>query len=125
MLFCLIDGAYVLLNHHGARRHESIKCLSDSELTVLALQVSLSHEFTSANIVNISLTEELLAEAPLGEGAARSLLEDLAYSSEDLKGPLAEVGILVVTENSERHRGVKQHIRDRSFEPQESLWPPP
>ena len=37
MLFCLIDDAYALLNPHGARRYESIKRLSDSEVITLAL----------------------------------------------------------------------------------------
>jgi hypothetical protein len=50
------------------------------------------------------LTEELIAEAALGEGVARRLFGDLAYSSEDLREALAEVGILLVTEPSERRR---------------------
>jgi hypothetical protein len=37
VLFCLIDDAYALLNPHGARRYESIKRLSDSEVITLAL----------------------------------------------------------------------------------------
>ena len=37
VLFCLIDVAYALLNPHGARRYESIKRLSDSEVIALAL----------------------------------------------------------------------------------------
>src|SRR5918992_276867 len=37
VLFCLIDDAYALLNPHGARRYESIKRLSDSEVIALAL----------------------------------------------------------------------------------------
>src|SRR5215216_539559 len=37
VLFCLIDDAYRLLNPHGARRYESIKRLSDSEIITLAL----------------------------------------------------------------------------------------
>ena len=32
VLFCLIDNAYALLNAHGARRYESKKRLSDSEV---------------------------------------------------------------------------------------------
>jgi hypothetical protein len=33
------------------------------------------------------------------------------------------VGILLATERAERRRGVRQHNRDNSFEPQEeSLW---
>jgi hypothetical protein len=45
----------------------------------------------------------------LGDGAARRLLGDLAYRSEELKDALAEVDILLVTEPSER-RGVRQQI---------------
>lgn len=37
VLFCLIDDAYAPLNPHGARRYESIKRLSDSEVIALAL----------------------------------------------------------------------------------------
>jgi hypothetical protein len=221
VLFCLIDDAYELLNPHGARRYESIKRLSDSEVIALALfqqlrgvesersflrdaerffshlfpgvarlhpssfnrrvkklrlyleplrrevlpeligepetllvdstllevlhprqvgqsagfagagwvrwgtfsvygvklhllcatnRVPISYELTAANVADISLTEELINEAALGEGVARSLLADLAYSSEDLRDALAEVGILLATERAERRRGVRQHI---------------
>jgi hypothetical protein len=46
----------------------------------------------------------------LGEGVARSLFGDLAYSSEDLREALAEVGILLVTEPSERRREARQQV---------------
>jgi hypothetical protein len=221
VLFCLIDDAYALLNPHGARRYESIKRLSDSEVIALALfqqlrgvesersflrdaerffshlfpgvvglypssfnrrvkklgcyleplrreilpeligepetllvdstllevlhprqvgqsagfagaawvrwgsfsvygvklhllcatnRVPISYELTAANVADISLAEELIDEAALGEGVARRLLADLAYSSEQLRDALAEVGILLATERSERRRGVRQHI---------------
>src|SRR5215218_5497047 len=221
VLFCLIDDAYRLLNPHGARRYESIKRLSDSEIVTLALlqqlrgvesersflrdaqrffshlfpgiaglhpsslhrrvrklrrfleplrreilpelvgepetllvdstllevlhprqvpqsagfhgaawvrwgsfsvfgvklhlkcatnRIPLSYELTPANIADISLSEELVAEAALGEGIVRRLLGDLAYRSEELRKTLAEVGILLATEPSERRRGVRQHI---------------
>ena len=74
-------------------------------------RVPLSYELTPANVAVVSLTEELIAEAVLsGEGVARRLFGDLAYSSEDLREALAEVGILLATERSERRRGVRQHI---------------
>lgn len=73
-------------------------------------RVPLSYELTPANVADISLTEELISEAALGEGVARRLLGDLAYSSEDLKEALAGVGILLATERAERRRGVRQHI---------------
>ena len=75
-----------------------------------ANRVPLSYELTPANIADVRLTEELIAEADLGEAAVRRLLGDLAYSSEDLREALAEVGILLATEPSERCHGVRQHI---------------
>ncbi len=73
-------------------------------------RIPISYELTPANVADISLSEELINEAALGDGVARRLLADLAYSSEDLKEALAEVGILLATEPSERRRGVRQHI---------------
>src|SRR3712207_4058859 len=218
VLFCLIDDAYATLNPHGARRYQSIKRLSDSEVISLALfqqlrgvesersflrdaerffshlfpgvvglhpsslhrrvrkmrrfleplrrdvlsvmigdpetllvdstllsilhprQVSqgsgfsgaawvrwgsfsvygvklhlicatngipLSYELTPANVADVSLAEELIAEAKLGNRVARKLLGDLAYRSKELREALAEVGILLSTEPSERRRGVR------------------
>ena len=73
-------------------------------------RIPLSYELTPANIADISLSEELVAEAALGEGIVRRLLGDLAYRSEELRKTLAEVGILLATERAERRRGVRQHI---------------
>jgi hypothetical protein len=73
-------------------------------------RVPLSYELTAANVADISLAEELIAEAQLGDGTERRLLADLAYRSEDLRETLAEVGILLATERAERRRGVRQHI---------------
>jgi hypothetical protein len=77
-------------------------------------EVPLSYELTPANVADVSLTEELLAEAALGDGVARRLFGDLAYRSEGLKEALkealAEVNILLVTEPSERRRGVRQRV---------------
>jgi hypothetical protein len=75
-----------------------------------ANRVPISYELTAANVADISLTEELIAEADLGDGAARRVLGDLAYRSEGLKDALAEVDILLVTETSERRRGVRQQV---------------
>ena len=72
--------------------------------------IPLSYELTPANVADICLTEELINEAALGDGVARKLLGDLAYSSEELRAALAEVGILLATERTERRRGVRQHI---------------
>ena len=42
-------------------------------------RVPLSYELTPANVSEIGLTEELLAEVDLGEEIARELFADLAY----------------------------------------------
>src|SRR5215218_10420716 len=72
--------------------------------------IPISYELTAANVADISLSEELIAEAALGDEVARKLLGDLAYRSEDLREALAEVGILLATERSERRHGARQHI---------------
>ncbi len=71
-------------------------------------RVPISYELTPANVADVSLTEELIAEAALGDGVARRLLGDLAYRSEDLREALAEVGILLTTERAERRRGARR-----------------
>jgi hypothetical protein len=72
--------------------------------------IPLSYELTPANIADVCLAEELINEAALGDGVARRLLGDLAYRSEGLKEALAEIGILLVTEPSERRRGIRQRV---------------
>jgi hypothetical protein len=72
--------------------------------------VPISYELTPANVADVSLTEELLAEAKLGEEVACRVLGDLAYRSEELRAALAEVGVLLATEPSERRGGIRQHI---------------
>jgi Transposase DDE domain len=74
-------------------------------------RVPISYELTPANVVDLSLTEELLAEADLGEEVARKLLGDLAYQSQELEQELAESGIVLVTnEASAKRPGVRQQI---------------
>jgi hypothetical protein len=74
-------------------------------------RVPISYELTPANVADLSLTEELLAEANLGEEVARKLLADLAYQSQDLEEELAELGIaLLSSEASARRPGVRQQI---------------
>ena len=73
-------------------------------------RIPISYELTPANVADVSLIEELLDEAKLGEGVARRALGDLAYRSEELREALAEVGVLLATEPSERRGGVRQHI---------------
>jgi hypothetical protein len=72
-------------------------------LLCAANRVPLSYELTLANATEVYLTtEELLAEARLGDGLARKLFGDLAYRSGDLKEALIEYDILLVTERSAR-----------------------
>jgi hypothetical protein len=76
-------------------------------------RVPLSYELTPAKVADLSLTEELLAEASLlgeEEEVARRLLGDLAYRSEQLEEGLAGSGILLVTERAKQRRGARQQI---------------
>ena len=74
-------------------------------------RVPVSYELTPANTADLSLTEELLAEADLGGEVARKLLGDLAYRSQELEEELAESGIALVSdEASARRPGVRQQI---------------
>jgi hypothetical protein len=74
-------------------------------------RVPISYELTPANVADLSLTEELLAEANLGGEVARKLLGDLAYRSEELEEELAESGIVLVSsEASARRAGFRQQI---------------
>jgi hypothetical protein len=74
-------------------------------------RVPISYELTPANVAEVSLTEELLAEADLGGEVARKLLGDLAYRSQELEEELAEWGIVLVTsEASARRPGVRQQV---------------
>ena len=74
-------------------------------------RVPISYELTPANVADLSLTEELLAEADLGEEVARKLLADLAYRSQELEEELAKSGIMLLSsEASARRPGVRQQI---------------
>jgi hypothetical protein len=74
-------------------------------------RVPISYELTPANTADLSLTEELFTQADLGSEVARKLLGDLAYRSAELEEELAELGIMVVTnEASARRPGVRQQI---------------
>ncbi|MDQ5817946.1 MAG: transposase [Actinomycetota bacterium] len=73
-------------------------------------RVPLSYELTPAKVAEVGLTEELLAEAGLGEGVARRLLGDLAYRSAGLEEELAECGVLLVSGRADRRPGVRQQI---------------
>ena len=70
-------------------------------------RVPISYEITAANIADVSLTEELVAEARLTGEVARRLFGDLAYNSGSLKQSLAEDAIVLVTERADQ-RGIRQ-----------------
>jgi hypothetical protein len=71
--------------------------------------VPVSYELTPANVAEVRLMAELLAEAGLGEEVGRRLLGDLAYRSEASEDSLAQRGILLVTERADQH-GERQRI---------------
>jgi len=73
-------------------------------------RVPLCYELTPANVADVCLAEELIAEGKLGDRVARKLLGNLAYRSKELGEALAEVDILSSIEASERRRGVRQQI---------------
>ena len=56
------------------------------------------------------LSKTTRMRSALGEGVARRLLGELAYRSKELTEALAELGILLTTEPSERRRGVRKQI---------------
>ena len=66
--------------------------------------VPLSYELTPANVAEVKLTEELLAEANLSRELGRRVFGDLAYRSSLLESELVESGVQLVTER------VKQRI---------------
>ena len=70
---------------------------------------ALLRALTPANVAEVRLTEELLAEADLRDDLARRLFGDLAYRSEALGHALAECGISLVTERADQ-RGERQRI---------------
>ncbi len=86
--------------------------------------VPISYELTPANVADVSLAEELINEAALGEGAARRLLGDLAYRSEGLREALAEVRTSSPGDGAVRAAGRGQAASgDRPLQPEEGLRP--
>lgn len=73
-------------------------------------RVPLSYEVTPANAADVLLVEELLNEAQLGDGVARRLFGDLAYSSGALKAALGGRGVLLAAERSERRPAIRQQV---------------
>jgi len=87
--------------------------LLEEALTVLfrlTNRAPIAYELTPANVAEVGLVQELLAEANLGNGFARKLLEDLAYRSGRLKEALAEAGNLLVIEQVKQRRGARQQV---------------
>jgi len=72
-------------------------------------RVPLSYELTAANVADVLVVRELLAEAGLEEGeVVRKLFGDLAYRSGELGDQLAEVGVLLRTERADRRPATRQ-----------------
>ena len=72
-------------------------------------RVPVSYELTAANVADVLLVRELLAETDLEEGSvARRLFGDLAYRSSRLKEELAEAGVLLAAERTDRRPTVRQ-----------------
>ena len=99
VLFCLIDDAYAALKLVDSTLLEVIHPRQVAQgsgfagaawvrwgtfsvygvklhLICATNRVPISYELTPANVADISLTEELINEATLGEGVARRLLAD-------------------------------------------------
>lgn len=72
-------------------------------------RVPVSYEITPANVADLRLTEELVAEANLTDEVARRLYGDLAYKSGPLRQSLIEDAIVLVTQRADQ-RGVRQQI---------------
>jgi hypothetical protein len=95
----------LLLSVYGVKLH--LMCATN--------RVPISYELTPANVADLSLTEELLAEADLGEEeVARKLLGDLAYRSGELEEELAGVGIMLLSSEASARRPGGSGSRSRS-----------
>ena len=74
-------------------------------------RIPLSYELTAANVADVLLVRELLAQASLGEETvARRLLGDLACRRGELGEELAGRGILLATEKADRHPPIRQQV---------------
>jgi hypothetical protein len=75
-------------------------------------RVPICYELAPANVADLYLTEELLAEANLGGEVVRKLLGELACRTQELEEEeLAESGIVLVSsEASARRAGVREQI---------------
>jgi hypothetical protein len=94
-LFCLIDDAYATLNPHGARRYESIKRLSDSEVIALALFQQLRGVERGRTFVLAGCRAVLLS--PLSGGSKTTppfLLQPAAEEAQALRMEPLRRGIL-------------------------------
>ncbi len=85
---------------HGVKLH--LLCATN--------RVPVSYELTPANAADVGLVGELLGGADLGDGVARRLFGDLAYSSGSLREQLAVGGVLLAAERAERRPGVRQQV---------------
>ena len=74
-------------------------------------RVPVSYEITPANVADVKLVEELLAEASwLGDGVARRLFGDLAYRSKKLEEGLAASDVKLSAERAQRRPEIRQQV---------------
>ena len=74
-------------------------------------RVPLSYELTAANVADVLVVRELLADAGLEEGTvARRLLGDLAYRGGELGEELARHHVLLAAERADRRPSVRQQV---------------
>ncbi len=73
-------------------------------------RIPISHELTAANIADVLLVRELLAETGLEAAVVRRLLGDLAYRSGELEEELAGRSILLASEKADRRPPIRQQV---------------
>ncbi len=73
-------------------------------------RVPVSYELTAANAADVLVVEELLAEARLGDGVARTLFGDLAYRSGPLRDALVGGGVVLAAERADHRPARRQQV---------------
>jgi hypothetical protein len=74
-------------------------------------RVPVSYEITPANVADVKLVKELLAEASwLGDGVARRLFGDLEYRGKKLEEGLAASGVKLAAERAQRRPEIRQQV---------------
>jgi DDE family transposase len=86
-------------------------------------RVPISYELTPANVADVSLTEELIAEAALEEGGSEETLGRPRLPQRGVEESLGRGGHPLGHRASRAAARGKAADRERPFEPQEDLWP--